>query len=75
MLFSDKKKIQSDAVKIYIDNENIKKVNYSKFLGLILDEHLNWKAQIGHISTKIYKNIGIILKLRNYLPAFSLKTL
>ena len=44
MLFSDKKKIQSDAVKIYIDNENIKKVNDSKFLGLILDENLNWKA-------------------------------
>ena len=55
MLFLNKKKIQSDAVKIYIDNENIKKVNDFKFLGLILDEHLNWEAQIGHISTKISK--------------------
>ena len=44
MLFSNRKKIKSNAVKIYIDNENIKKVNDSKYLGLILDEHLKLES-------------------------------
>ena len=43
--------------------------------GVVLDEHLNWKAHISNVSSKIPKSIGIIFKFRFYLILFSLRTL
>ena len=32
------------------------------------DEHLKWDAQLQYINNKITKNIGILFKLRHYVP-------
>jgi len=75
MIFTNRKKINYDLLNLKIDNECIKRVNETKFLGLIIDDHLRWKAHIKHISSKISKGIGIISKLRFYLPKRYLKSL
>ena len=50
-------------------------INYIKYLGIYIDEHLNWKPQIQNINSKIAKNIGIINKLRlPYVKAIILLT-
>ena len=54
---------------------NIKQKKCIKYLGIYLDEHLNWKKQIDHVSSKIAKNIGILYKLRHYLNLHMLKQL
>ena len=38
-----------------------------KFLGVIFDNKLTFKAHINYISTKISKNLGILFKIRRYL--------
>ena len=38
-----------------------------KYLGIYLDEHLNWKTQIAHVQDKLTKNLGVLNQLRNYL--------
>ena len=48
---------------------------YVKFLGLLIDSALTWKNQIDFICTKISKSIGLIAKLRHFVPQQTLITL
>ncbi len=45
----------------HIKNENtyIDRVNEFDFLGLIINENLNWKAHMNKIANKISKSMGI----------------
>ena len=42
--------------------------NYVKYLGILIDKHLTWKNHIDSISNKISRIVGIISKLRHFLP-------
>ena len=64
MLFCSRGKQISNDVKIFIDNTEISQVTTTKFLGVIIDNKLDWKYHIDHICNKVSKNIGIILKAR-----------
>ena len=44
-----------------------------KYLGVFIDEHLKWDAQLQHINNKLTKNVGILFKLRYYMPINALK--
>ena len=61
--------------KIVIDNINIEKVKITKFLGILIDNNLSWKAHTSHISKIVSKYNGIIRKIRTYLTQDSLHTL
>ena len=74
MVFTSKKKT-SDPLNIYIDECCIDKVNCTKFLGVYIDDKLNWKKHISYISGKISRGLGIVLKARRILPLNTLKTL
>ena len=43
-----------------------------KYLGVHLDEHLNWKPHISSIATKLQRANGILSKIRHYVPLKSL---
>ena len=45
----------------------IKKCCTAKYLGVILDENLNWKAYVKYLQKKLSSAVGIIAKLRHYL--------
>ena len=36
-----------------------------KYLGIIIDYHLNWKSRVNYISTKIKRNISSLSKIRH----------
>jgi len=73
---SFRKKITEDPNQIIIlNNIPIKRVAQTKFLGIILDEHLKWHPHINLVQNKIAKSIGIIKRLKNVLPSQTLKTL
>jgi hypothetical protein len=61
--------------KIYIDNHEIEFVNKFNFLGLHLDSGLTWQHHINIISKKISKVIGILNRLKNFLPRNVLLTI
>ena len=46
-----------------------------KYLGVIVDRHLMWKANILTISKKISRGIGIMYRLRPYVSLDVLKSL
>ena len=74
MLFSSTK-IMSTNAELKIEGEAISEVTITKFLGVIIDNRLNWQHQISYISCKIAKGIGIIIKLRKFLNNESLRSL
>ena len=79
MIFKPRQKtLDFDGLRFEINNCTIERVNETIFLGVVLDEHLNWKAyyyNISNVARKIAKSIGIIFKSRFCLSLSSLRTL
>ena len=67
-------KIQSD-LKISLNNTQLDRVTSTKFLGIIVDENLTWKNHINCTSKTISRNIGVINKLKHFIPYSILRTL
>ena len=65
MIFS-RKQNQIENIVIRIEGQIIEHVTQTKFLGVIIDEKLTWRNHVNHIhvSTKIAKGIGILIKAR-----------
>jgi hypothetical protein len=44
-----------------------------KYLGLFIDSNLTWKVHIDYISLKISRAVGIIARLRHFIPKHTLQ--
>ena len=55
-------------ITIKINKKAIAEKQFIKYLGVIIDSSLSWKYQISNISKMISRAIGIMYKLRPYLP-------
>ena len=60
MLFGNRH-VNND-IKIRIDMEEIEKVHVTKFLGVYIDNRLDWKRHIDHSINKVSKGISIIYR-------------
>ena len=58
-------KIYDHAIKAYVSLES---KDYVKYLGIIIDANLTWKAHVDYIALKISKTVGIISRIRHFLP-------
>ena len=58
----------SENFDIILDDVKLARVNNTKFLGVIIDENLTWKNHIDGISKTISRNIGMINKLKFFVP-------
>ena len=73
MIFTSKGKSYNKCISnIHIDGNKIQQVNKTKFLDIIIEEHLNWAT---HICNIIARNVGILQNLRYFIPAYVLKIL
>lgn len=52
---------------VSIDGQLIKQVNYTKYLGVTIDENLNWKEHIDQTCVKLSKLNGILYRVRHNL--------
>ena len=48
---------------------------YIKYLGILIDSNLTLKYHISYITSKISKAIGVIARLRHFIPSSTLLTL
>ena len=60
---------------MYINNVKVNAVNYSSFLGVILDSDMSWFHHIQYINNKIPKVLGIMSKARKVFKETTLQTL
>jgi hypothetical protein len=60
---------------LVINGHKIEKVTNCKYLGLTIDEKLNWDTHINNVYNKIIKFTSIFYKMRSKLPSKILKDL
>ena len=60
---------------ITLDNIAGQQVEVTKFLGVLLDQHLSWKYHINHVGENVSKTIRIISKALFFLSSESLLSL
>ena len=58
-----------------IDNFIIKKTSEAKFLGVIIDENLNWDAHIKHLRRKLNYATATLNRMRSCIPDYLHKDL
>ena len=72
LIFSNHAKHDLD---ITISGCQIERKTSERFLGIIMDENLNWNAHRSALATKISRNAAILFKLRGTVPLQILRTL
>ena len=51
---------------------SLEQKHYAKYIGVLIDSHLSWRYHIDYISSKISKGVGIIARLRHFVPTSTL---
>ena len=62
-------------MELFCENRQRLKTIRVKYLGIQIDQHLNWNEHIKNIIPKLTRAIGILSKIRHYVPKFLLKTI
>ena len=63
---------ESTPYAIVIDQKEVRRVKLVKYLGMIVDDKLTWNQHVDYISSKITRNIGILKRVRHFIPKESL---
>ena len=64
-----------ETLNIKIKEEQIQEKDYTKYLGILIDNKLSWNCHIKHVNLRISQGIGLLAKLRRYLSKGVLRTL
>ncbi len=75
VIFRPARKKPPRKIKLEINGDQIEELDSTKYLGVILDQKLNWKKHISHVSTKLSKYTGLLYKLRHFVPKSTLSSL
>ena len=67
VIFRSPNKKSNHNVTIIMNKKALQQKDHVKYLGILLDEHLNWKYQVNQVSLKISRGIGILAKLKPVL--------
>ena len=73
MLFTNK--ITDRKINLRVKNTTLEQKSECRFLGVIVDENINWKSHINHVSNKITRIIALLRLLKYTFPIHILKTL
>ena len=60
--------LKTHKFKVTIDNYSIEQVEQFRYLGVILDNKLNWNAHINYVALKLAQCAGVIYKSRKKVP-------
>ena len=53
---------------IYINGQQLKEVSETKFLGVILDNKLDWTSHIHHLNKKLRSAAALLSRIRHWIP-------
>ena len=66
---------KADIPKIMIDDNTIKEVSETKFLGVIIDNRLSWVPHIENLYKKLKSANGMLKRIRNNIPRENYKSI
>ena len=68
-------KMDDISLDIRIENNSIEQIREFNFLGLTINETMTWSSHVGKIASKIGRTVGVLHKLKHFLPKDVLKTI
>ncbi len=71
-IFFQNRSLKNYLPPVQLEGESLIQVSRTKFLGVRIDENLNWKFHIDDVCLKLSKLCGVLCKIRNNLTAESL---
>ena len=69
MIFCSRQHKYTQSVPLVLNGVNLKCVTITKFLGVSIDENLTWKSHVSEVSSKISKTVGIMNRLKTFIPS------
>ena len=75
VLFNSSRKKTKIKIELKINNEIISEKEFTKYLGVLIDNKLSWSQHIHYGNLKISKGIGISCKLRHLVSHHMLRSL
>ena len=75
MIFHNYQKVMtdSDIPQLEINNTPIERITELNFLGITINELMNWGSHSVKIANKICRTLGVMNRLKRYLPLSALK--
>ena len=70
--FFQNRSVQHDIPPVTIEGNTLDRVKFTKFLGVYVDENMNWNQQISFVTNTLARMCGILYRIRNYLTPESL---
>ena len=67
------KKLQD--INIKINDQILAEVSSAKYLGVYIDNKLQWNTHISNIKLRLSKGISILAKIRHFVPKAVLRSL
>ena len=68
LYFTNKNRKFIKDIEIKINGELLKEVDSAKYLGVYIDNKLNWNAHSNNIKLRLSKGISMLAKIRHYVP-------
>ena len=75
IIFRSKRKQITKYLNFRTSDQKINVSNKVKYLGIQMEQHLDWNVHVKNVIPKLNRAIGILSKIRHYVPKFLLKTI
>ena len=75
IIFRSKWKQITKYLNFWISGQKISVSNKVKYLGIQMEQHLDWNVRVKNFIPKLNRAIGILSKIQHYVPIFLLKTI
>lgn len=75
IIFRKKNKIITKKLNFRLSGQKITPSIKVKYLGVILDQHLDWNNHLSNLISKLSRSIGMLSKLRHYVDSQTLRAL
>ena len=75
LIFRPKGKLITKHLNLRISSEKINTSSTVNYLGVLLHENLQWQTHIDSLITKLSRTVGLLSKIRYYVPKYLLRTI
>ena len=75
IIFRSKRKKITKYLNFRISGQKSNVSNNVRYLGIEIEQHLDWNVHVKNVVPKLNRTIGILSKIQHYVPKFLLKTI
>ena len=75
VIFKSRNKTITKNLNFRISGQKIQPTSQVKYLGVTLQDDLHWATHLGNLRKKLSHSIGLLSKIRHYVPKHLLRTL